>query len=137
MVSERVSVSLVREVHGVRFVFRGVAVLLLAGVFFFPGGRRWCERKKKKKRKMVPIRALSVDVPIHDGRRRRVFVVSVGRVADRVRVRMRGRRVVISRRRRRERGSRGGGRERRRRRRSIRVDTASDSVQVDVDEWVR
>lgn len=82
---------------------------------------------------MVPIRALSVDVPIHGGRRRRVFVVSVGRVADRVRVRVRGRRVVISRRRRRERGRRGGGQ----RRRSIRVDTASDSVQVDADEWVR
>lgn len=136
MVSERVSVSLVREVHGVRFVFRGVAVLLLAGVFFFFSGRtrrRRRRERKKKKRKMVPIRALSVDVPIHGGRRRRVFVVSVGRVADRVRVRVRGRRVVISRRRRRERGRRGGGQ----RRRSIRVDTASDSVQVDADEWVR
>lgn len=99
MVSERVSVSLVREVHGVRFVFRGVAVLLLAGVFFFFSGRtrrRRRRERKKKKRKMVPIRALSVDVPIHGGRRRRVFVVSVGRVADRVRVRVRGRRVVIS-----------------------------------------
>ena len=92
MVGCFVAVSLVREIHGMRFVSRGHADILLVD-----GG--WTRKRRKRRRrekKMVPFRVLGLDVRVDGGYWRRVSLFSVGCFTLGVRDRMRGGRVVIS-----------------------------------------
>lgn len=127
MVGCFVAVSLVREIHGMRFVSRGHADILLVD-----GG--WTRKRRKRRRrekKMVPFRVLGLDVRVDGGYWRRVSLFSVGCFTLGVRDRMRGWRGVISTEEEDEFG-RGGERGC-----TICVDPASDSVQIDADERLR
>ena len=105
----------VRHVYGRRVV--GGIDDVLVGV----GG----VRRRRRRSKSVPFCSAGVDVRLDGRYRRRVHVLPMGRFTFRVRHWMRDRRGDIS--------------ERRyvRRRRRVRVDTASDFVQVDAHERMR
>ena len=105
----------VRHVYGRRVV--GGIDDVLVGV----GG----VRRRRRRSKSVPFCSAGVDVRLDGRYRRRVHVLPMGRFTFRVRYWMRDRRGDIS--------------ERRyvRRRRRVRVDTASDFVQVDAHERMR